>query len=239
LNTLRGWLKPGAPHRDTISIEIRDGEHWYDTADYQFFLYGAEEGMRTRGVVANMLRMSFPPEWGIDKAGDSLELTRELCAGIPFQSGHAGFVFQTTEYDESESFTAAYKLAMRYRGFDIQNEIGDMVAVRQDGIKGVNWLTCLCSAYVERLEGERALRGSLPKGVEIVDVKGGLILKAGPAPIRGDVNRREDLSLYKAVYKAVEPLQKPTLDRYGAFSLHGGTASERTIAWHQRLSPEE
>ena len=115
LNMLRSWFKPGAPRREIINIEIMDGEVYYSTTDFAFFIYGEEEGYRSYGNRANMVRLCFPGEWGYQKTSEMFTLTKEICDHFPFQSGHSGYVLQTTGYYQEKSETSAWQLSIRHR----------------------------------------------------------------------------------------------------------------------------
>lgn len=229
---LRGWLKKGAPKRDVINIEITSAEEYANAAEFGFWVYGDE---RSGGYQddAGMVRLVFPAEWGINRSDEMLNVAVDLCNNFPFQSGHAGYVLQTTRYRTAHSEKAAWRLASRYHGLDIKNELRDRLAVANDGIKGVNWLTMLCADFVDRLGGQDRLRNSLIKAVDLVSVQGGLILKAGQSPVICDLNKGNKLPSYQSVYKAVKVMQIPTIDRYGSFDLPGD-ASSKTDAWLQR-----
>ncbi|MBI4241709.1 MAG: DUF3396 domain-containing protein [Candidatus Rokubacteria bacterium] len=234
LKLLRQWLRTGAPKRDVICIEIKGGEHYASTSDFAFWVYGDERGGSYERD-AEMVRMCFPSAWGHQRSDEMLDLARDLCNHIPFRSGHAGYVLQTTRYAREKSYTAAWKLARRHPGLDIENELRDRLAVRDDGIKGVNWITMLCDEFVKRVGGRKKLDASLPKSMEVLPVQGGLVLKAGAEPSVGDVNRGDRVPLYRSVYRIVAPLQKPAIGRYGPFELPGD-ASEKTDAWLQRFA---
>jgi hypothetical protein len=234
----RVWLRKGGPRRETLKIDLHDGETYAHTPEFLFWMYGEEHRKRDPSDSANMVRLGFPAEWGRDRPGELLELAKDLCNHFPFQSGHSGYVFQTTRYRINSSETAAWKLGRRYPGPDIRNEVGDMVAVRSDGIKGVNWLTIVCDVFLKRIGGPEKLKKVAGKDVEWIRVEGGWILKAGPAPAIGDLNQGDTLPAYRAVYRALEPLQRPTMERYGSFSMLEEDSTERTDAWMRRFAGE-
>jgi hypothetical protein len=237
LDMLPGWFKKGAPKRPEYMLELRDGEgHALDPARYAFWVWAApEDSPQCRGR-SNFLRLTLPAEWGITRSGEALELVRDLAAHFPFRSGHSGFVLQTTWYGKPASELAAWKLGMRFHGVDIRREVTDRLAVKKDSVKGVNWLTLLSEDLAEKVGGVAGLRKKLPPSVELVPVKGGVIVKAGPRPSVGDVNRRETLPDYRAAYRLLARLQKPVVESYTGFPLKEADPSEGTAAWLERLA---
>ena len=129
----------------------------------------------------------------------------------------------------------AWKESMRHRGIDIPNVPEDTFAVRQDGVKGVGWLTILSDQYVERIGGMANLKRSPTKGIEFIGVSGGTMIKAGPMPLIGDVNEADDLLLYREVYRAIEPLVELAAERCKAFNLKQPSLA-KTKTWYRRLS---
>ncbi len=236
-NMLKTWLKPGAPPRPYIMLELKDGPSYNSAPKYRFEVWGSEVGSPSYvSKHANLIHLAFPPEWGVERTQDIFNLVVDLCRGFPLQSGHAGFMFHCSQYRERESQNHAWAKSMRYRGIDIYAHPNDKKAVGHDGIKGVGWLTMLCQPFLEQLGGLQDIRKALPSEVEIISVGSVSILKAGPKPEIGDMNRRDFLPLYKAVYKVVKPLIEKTFGRSPA--LMAGEIPDfemNTQAWRRRF----
>jgi hypothetical protein len=238
LNMLNVWLKPGAPAREYIALELKDGDDFSWAPKFRFYVWGSEPGSSSYATKhANLVHLAFPPQWGVERTAEMLQLVRELCAIFPYQSGHAGFCFLCSQYDKEESQNHAWAKSIRHRGVDIFAHPNDKKAVGHDAIKGADWLTLLCEAFAERLGGEGKIRQGLPEGVEVLKVPQGLLLQAGPQPRVGDQNRRDFLPEYKAVYRVVAPLAEPGFDR-GPALLAGAPDDykENTIAWRRRFA---
>jgi len=238
LNMLRGWLRPGAPHREIINIHLKDGVSYADAATYSFWVWGSEKGEARHGIDSNSIRCTFPVQWAVDKPGEFRDFAIDLCNHFPFQSGHGGYALETTHYRQEPGDIAAWKLSTQHPGLDIARPIVDRVALQREGIKGVNWLTMLCDEFVDRIGGATTLREQLPDSVRLIPVTGGLVFQAGQEPKAGHVNRNDRLPDYKAVYKVVAPLQQPIIDRYGALDLPGGDHREKTQAWLRRFADD-
>lgn len=233
---LATWLKPGALPMEYIILELKDGDECEDAPHFKFAVSAGEKGsVSHKAKDGNLIIMAFPAEWGFERTDEMFELARDLCSLFPFQSGHAGFSFECSRYSTRPSHTHAWEKSMRHRGIDIARWPQDGHAVGQDALKGVGWLTILCTDFVEQLGGLQELRASLLKDVEIVDVPGGVILKAGPLPMFGDTNQRDDLPLYRDVYRVVAPLVDVAAERSTSFNLRGDFV-EKMKTWYRRLS---
>ncbi|TQF08733.1 DUF3396 domain-containing protein [Myxococcus llanfairpwllgwyngyllgogerychwyrndrobwllllantysiliogogogochensis] len=93
-----------------------------------------------------------------------------------------------------------------------------------------NYLT----GTMEQLGGLKALRSQLPAEVELLEARHGALVKAGPAPMTGDVDHAEMLPLYREVYRLLAPWIAIAADQSMAMRLGGG-AIPRTEAWYRRL----
>lgn len=140
---------------------------------------------------------------------DSLvDLVAELAGAIPFASGHAGY---SLEYDARGDYrvVAREKLAAlvrRHAGLDVPC-VENTSFVVHDGFKRVNWLTLLGAQLVERLGGADAIRGQLGEAIEVRPLETGVLVRAGPRPEIGDVNRRDNLPLYHEVGRVLAPVR--------------------------------
>lgn len=238
LDMLPGWLKPGAPARKMINIHLKDSASFDEAPKDSFWVYGIEAASHGHGVEANSIRCTFPGRWGVENADEFFEFVADACAHFPFMSGHAGLVLETSPYYRSDGHIAAWRLSMQHPGFDISNPVTDPNRLRRDGIKGVNWLTILGPEFIRRIGGVTQIRNKLPTSVDVVEVGRGVILRAGPIPRWGHVNRQDLLPDYRAVYKLVAPLQDPIVQRYTSFSLPGGDHKMKTTAWLRRFADD-
>lgn len=93
--------------------------------------------------------------------------------------------------------------------------------------------------FVEKLGGAATLQQKLPPGVVLRPVGSGVTVRTAQAPELGHVNRQDFLPAYRAVYKVLEPLQKPIVRGFTSFSLMGSDAKEKTTAWLRRFAAED
>ncbi len=109
LNMLATWLKPGAPPREYIALELKDGDDFTWGPKFRFYIWGNEPGSISHLTNdANLIHMSFPPEWGVERTEEMLQLVRELSAIFPYQSGHASFCFLCSQYEKKKSQNYAW-----------------------------------------------------------------------------------------------------------------------------------
>jgi hypothetical protein len=235
---LKTWLKPGAPPRSYLVLEMKDGDAFNLAPKFKFDVWGNEPGSTGfSNKNANLINMAFPPEWGVERSREMLEFFKDLTGVFPYQSGHAGFSFQCSPYWQKEAQNYAWSKSMRHRGIDIFAHPNDKMAAGHDAIKGVNWLTLLCDPFVSRLAGLDRLKASVIDTVDVQTVPGGVLLVAGQLPRIGDTNRQDFLPEYKSVYKAVAPLA--TIGESRTPALLAGKMTDytdNTIAWRRRFA---
>jgi hypothetical protein len=236
LDMPRVWLKPGAPAREYVAIELHDGETFNAMPHHLFQMLGNEPGSLTReSENANLVFMTFPAEEGLRRSAEFQKLVQELCEIFPFTSGHAGFTFVCSKYEQRKSNTFAWQKSMRHPGIDISLPVKDGIAAGFDGLKTVGWLTLVSDALAKKAGGEAKIRKALTKEIEVIPVKGGLMIKAGPAPRIGDTNRRDPLDDYRQVYRALKPVLEAAIARSKAISIAAPDFAEKSIQWFRRF----
>ncbi len=236
LGMLPTWLKAGAPSREYLSIELKDGVQHQDAPHCKFEIYSVEQksALFGRGR-ANMLSVSRPLTDDAEALHRFREQFLEACRILPVQSAIGGLRFECARYEKETAQTAAWVRSMRAKGIDICRIPEDGRAVGTDGLKGVGWLTALGADAIEEVGGAAKLRKAFPKEVEMFDIGAGVSLQLGPRPLTGDPARGEDLSLYRAVYRQLAPLIRLAGSRSISFSLATDYV-ERTEQWFNRLA---
>jgi len=231
------WLKPGAPPREFISLQIKDGNQYQDAPHRKFQVFGCEPQSKFFNPGrANMVSMAFPPAVDAESVLQFRDLFIQACGVFPLQSGHAGFSFECSPYDEEASQTYAWATSMQVRGVDICRVPADRRAVGEDAIKGVNWLTALGAGLLQQIGGLAKLRRDLSSEIELFELPGGgVVIQAGKMPLLGDINRGETLPLYQQVYKLLAPLIETAGRRSLSFNLSTDYV-EKTERWFTRLS---
>jgi hypothetical protein len=230
------WLQSGAPPREYIHIEMKDGEQYQDAPTHKLDVYGLEpkSSLFGRGR-ANVLSMAFPITWSQEQPDEFRDFVIELASEFPFVSGSAGFAFEVSRYDSEQSQTYAWTKSMRHPGIDISRPALDAIAVGFDALKSVGWLTLLSEVLLTAVGGRNRVRRELPKDVTIVDVPSGVILQAGAQPGMGDTNRKDLLPLYREVYRVVAPLVELAASRAPSFDIEEDY-KEKTAQWYRRFA---
>lgn len=236
LNMLPAWLAPDAPQREFIAIELKSGEDYREAPSFRFQVLGGELGsVAFEAEWANPISLALPPEFGLEQQEAILDLVKELCELIPYSSAHAGFALECSPYAQEESETHAWKTSMRHLGMDIyMGGRRETIAAGQDALKGVGWLTILSHELANEVGGPDAIAKTVAADCKVVEVKGGLLVKAGPRPAIGDRNRKDYLPQYQSVYEALRPLLDKATERAHFLELER-EEEEGTEAWYRRF----
>ena len=168
-----------------------------------------------------------------------LATAKRLCDLLPVLCGHVGYSLETSPYYEMQGFRAAYALAMRHQGVNIASHHATWPLHDEKGVEAVNWLTLVGPAPLEKLGGAGALKRRFKEqgSVSVIDTKHGVIIRAGEAPKLGDVNRREPLPEYRAVYQALKPVMDQVLTDFRPLVLGFGLSenADKTARWLRRF----
>ncbi len=229
------WLKPGAPAREFVRLQLKDGEQLQDAPRLKFDVLGVEPKSKLFGAgAAGVVALGFPVDHAMAAPAQMRGLFTGMCEVFPFRSGHAGYALECSRYDAETSQTHAWTLSMRHPGLDIPRITDDSLAVGHDAVKGVGWLTALDDGLVRELGGSGAVQSALPREVDIIAVPRGVILQAGAEPAVGDANRRDLLPAYRSVFKLLAPKVEIAAKRSPSFNL-ATEYVERTERWYMRL----
>jgi hypothetical protein len=155
----------------------------------------------------NMVEVRFPTEFAA-KSGfaDFSEMVVRMAAAVPFDSGYASLALNFgSQVLLPQAAPIMAPLAMRHPGFDLH--YNDLTRY-QLGIRsrGARWLTLLGPRVLKKLGKPATWQKALTSGIDVLPAGDGLLLRAGPEPLPGDVNRKDNLPLLRAVAKAIEPV---------------------------------
>jgi len=239
---LGGWLAPGSPPKDTIAIDINTGTpDWGATSEFNFSVYGEEVDPVPHNIDARWIYFTVPLSFVVDRLQELEQAALKLFDSLPFVSGFAGPMLEGSLYRERASQRFAWPTIMRFRGLEFCNAHSDCNAVAQDGMKTVSWLTFLGEGITSELGGATALGKRLAPHAEVIALRTGTCLKAGPRPELGDRHRGERLQNYEAVFKVCEPFIDRFINRHhGNYVMQlGGDEREKTIRFLRRLAYED
>ncbi|MFN0113198.1 MAG: type VI immunity family protein [Paracoccaceae bacterium] len=236
LALLASWLAPDAPKRDYIAMMLKDGSE-YDEPGAAIFRIFAHPAYDPAKSLPAYLHLAMPA----GEAAERLEVLESVFVSVsgrlPVCSAQGGWGIETSPYFQEESHTAAWAFSMRHPGLDVFTGIDDRRAARLDGLRTVNWLTAIGSDLLADVGGSESLRKLLPSEVTMVPLpNGGLVLRAGPAPEIGDVNRRDRIPAYSAVNAALRPLIDRCVPRAMDFDIRNDDEGTATPRWFRRFA---
>jgi hypothetical protein len=196
------WLQDAPGQRMMYILRVDNRAQVGAASDTGFLFYATEY----KEVGAFSFWM--PAESAESDPESLVGLVAEMASAIPFASGHAGY---SLDYDPRGEYrvVAREKLAAlvrRHPGLDVPCVENTSFAIH-DGFKRVSWLTLVGAELTERLGGADAIEGRLGEGIEVRRLETGVLVRAGPRPEIGDVNRRESLPLYHEVGRVLAPVR--------------------------------
>ena len=249
LGMLDFWFRPGATVRDRYVFYSYAGESENDVGpcgvelwvlnpapipEQYRALYSAlaKTSVDDAGKQANCLRLSFAPPADEASVAQFADLCRFIFTRIPFLSGYAGYALLFDEDSAAftgEAWEAILRIAMRHPGYDVfQYDAGSPFLYFH--AKGANWITALGEPFLERFDQLERAAYLRDRRIDITRTDTMLVIQAGASPQIGDLNRGDDLPLYRQVAKAIEPL---TCGAHWAFSREFN--EEKTMRWIKRF----
>jgi hypothetical protein len=201
----------------------------FDVGDYSFELTLGSK----HDSIADNVQLAFPIEWGgPGQAAQTAEIFSSLVGEFPFWAGVAGYGFDLVWGREFEQrgMPANFAAAWQFHGLLVRDRTQETYLVRK--LKSAGWLTYLDAELVELVGGNDALTDAVGDKVQISPVGRGLLLRTGPTPPIGDVNRQaEDLAPLAAVSRAIKPIRLERWLDTNLFLVERETAD----AWLQRF----
>lgn len=221
------WISNTKAKQDMMQLRLDNSTTPDSAADraFQFIYFKFDE--------AGAVRLVLPVSFAEKSVKPLVDLARSLPLKLSFASGHGGYSLNWNKIGDlaHEAKKDVYAISQRYPGVDIPDLDGDMEVIAQ-GIKGVNWLTFLGGAYLDRLGGLERLTKTLKGDIECAPLGNGAVVQAGPRPETGDVNRRQTLPLYQEVGKTVAKLR---FKEHMAFVPSPRDADQATAKWLARF----
>jgi hypothetical protein len=163
---------------------------------------------------ASFCELLVPPR---ASASALLALARELLALLPVRSGHAGYAASGDE--SSASCAQIFGWCRRFLALDVARIDGFLPgALRR--LRGASWLTLLGRPFASALDA--AGRTPASRRITIERGPGGMLIRAGDAPVLGDIARGEFPLDIAEVARALEPLQLHRYDECGMFAAGSG-----------------
>ena len=198
LQTVPFWLK-SKPRRDIYMLRLESGEKSADPSDIALQFLADEEDEPLGGM-----RVCLPASVLLERAEQFAERVAHYIGDLDFESGHAGFGVNWDQRsdDALDAETGMARIAARFHAVDLPDLDGTLIAMnnmRPAGIKRVSWLTLLGRELAGMVGGIEGIKSKLPASCVVRQLPAGLQIQAGPQPLVGHVNRRDDMRPYKAV----------------------------------------
>lgn len=204
--------------------------------DYRLVVNGYKLPAK-RGALhqANAIEMRFPREFLTAHGADAVAAAvAQMFDDVPCDSGYAAIALcYGMESQVAKACEVIAPAAFRSHGYDVPDTLHTTPRLG-DRSRGARWLTMLGQELVERVGGKEALASRLIDGVEVVEGKHGLLLRAGKEPEIGDVNRQQPTPLLASVARAIEPVTY-----FGDSALMSVLGSpEARDRWERRFWPD-
>lgn len=131
-----------------------------------------------------------------------------LAESLPFAWGIAGYGLFWNVMDtlRARQFQDVYPgWLKRFKGL-MHGDVSDLAMASFKGVVDVNWLTFVGAKFAGKLDGAPLASAVADEGELIGLGDAGIAIRAAPAPLLGDTNRRETVVPYEKVASAVAPV---------------------------------
>jgi hypothetical protein len=127
-----------------------------------------------------------------------------------------------------------FQLAKRFHGVLIRDRNQENILVKK--LKSAGWLTYLNRELVEKVGGAEALTSAVGPAVTVSPLGDGLLLRTGPTPPVGDVNRQDkDVEPLAAVNRAIKQIRIQRWLSTNLFNADLSQTREPADAWLARF----
>lgn len=213
--TIESWLDGTRTYGLDCSIMAHGGA-WETIGDHAFTVLGKDRPAQPGDTRVNFVDIRLPLG-ALSEAGPDALYSR-ICAlaePLDFLAGTAGLMLQASPFERDDLWSLMKALVVRYEGVEPDMaEQGRWFAA--EGIPGVNWLTFVGAAHLERLGGLEAVTVAARQydGLAVGAVGAGLVVRAGDHPRLGDRNiPSDDLRPYAGAFHLLEPALSADPDR--------------------------
>lgn len=141
------------------------------------------------------------------------KLFQQWCSELNVQHAYAGLgvILPTGGRSMYAAIKHCAPVVSRFIGLDVDYPNSTARSCK-DGIRCVNWLTAINSAWLERVHGADTVLRIAGETVTSMPYDNGTIFVAGPTPQIGDVDNGIVPTAYAALGRAVVPLRAPYKD---------------------------
>lgn len=183
-----------------------------------------------RNLISLWLPTSLCLQWGWDAV---YTFSCEIAALLPYSFGYGS---PCLAY--GDRIRPALGPAKRYPGFDVALGEACRVDIGEKAL-GAYWVTFLGEALSRSLGGKERLSGDLQQPATVQELAGErLVIRLGPEPEAGDVNRGIEMPLYRRLADVLKPEMRIPTSIY--FPDENGLAdADALVAWHNRFLTSE
>ncbi|WP_437603813.1 type VI immunity family protein [Sorangium sp. So ce590] len=193
--------------RDEMSVVCSGSRDPFEASPYSYRFWAEigdlPEGSDALHLTAHaVLHLTVPETWPL---ADFHARICAIAAKLRLRWGAAGYTFSDCEAQNYQAPAAAiYAHARRYWGYDVAEYVRLTEAFHRR-IRTVSWLTWLGPSMLDELRAGGGL--GAPRLSTWTASGDGVLIQAGGAPERGDVNRRQVPPAYREVDALVRPLR--------------------------------
>lgn len=227
---LSQWLEEHyGSFSDTINASIFLRGRGYGAADF-YLRYSGDMRAGEEGF-ASYFKCWVPKDFWIEHRHQLIAFANDLAKTLPIGSGYA------TLSIAGDDPRRLQRLAIRYLALDISYP-GAVKLDIGDKASGSYWITYFGQVLTEALHGVTAMQKALPKEIVIDEMRNGICrLQLGPEPILGDVNLREDVSLYRALASYLDRCGALHIPKRVVYFQDDAGLSDRDTQdeWHRRF----
>lgn len=176
------------------------------------------------------ISINLPQDTFLEEGPESiLEVTRRLSEILPYASGYASPALSYGQF-----FRDAVPFTRRYPGFDVASPLAVAFDI-DDHAPGAYWINLFGPRLSAAVGGAEALRAAMPEEARVLPWPGdGTCVVLGDEPDVGDVNRDNDLPLYRRFARVLRPHMRVPEVLY--FKDEDGMADrDAQVAWHRRF----
>jgi hypothetical protein len=199
---VKAQLDPSQLKSSMFALELGGPEK--SNPAYCFLSVGSKQPPADKPKTS-VLELRFPSEFAdADHVEEAVTYIRSVAETLPYDSGYASLALLCVQAQEFAFSRAAAPLVRRHPGFDVPGNDGKRIFLDRQ-LPGAYWLTFIGPTSLGKLGGAEALRGALDPAIALEPVGAGIMLRAGPLPELGDIERGEKLPLLRNMAQVLAP----------------------------------
>jgi hypothetical protein len=222
----RGFHVPGEDGVGSITLLGSDT----GVSACEFHYYGRALPVDGWPDYRNLLYCRLPRSLVLEAGFEAIKaLMVDMAAVLPIS-----FAYANPALLYNHDIGEATSLAMKHLGFDVLL-LGSVTMELGNRPAGVYWLSLCGAELTQALGGLPRIRATLPAVIEVEEpLAGRALIRLGPEPEVGDVNRRTEFPLHRELAKLLAPVLHVPVRTYFA-DRHNESDREAMLRWHGRF----